>query len=210
MNNILAKNLRLWKEEINMLNYIWAGMILLGILVAAFNGRLPEITGAAISGSQDAVAVCINMLGIISMWSGLIKIAEKAGIVDAFTKKLSPFLSYLFPEVPKNSKAIKYISTNIIANILGLGWAATPAGLMAMQELQKLNKQKDRATKAMCMFMIINMSSLQLVTVSVISDRAMYSSVNPSEIIAPGIIVTFASSVVAIIVAKIFERVKDE
>ncbi|MBE6011047.1 nucleoside recognition domain-containing protein [Anaeropeptidivorans aminofermentans] len=193
-----------------MLNYIWAGMILLGILVAAFNGRLPEITGAAISGSQDAVAVCINMLGIISMWSGLIKIAEKAGIVDAFTKKLSPFLSYLFPEVPKNSKAIKYISTNIIANILGLGWAATPAGLMAMQELQKLNKQKDRATKAMCMFMIINMSSLQLVTVSVISDRAMYSSVNPSEIIAPGIIVTFASSVVAIIVAKIFERVKDE
>lgn len=192
-----------------MLNYIWAGMILLGILVAAFNGRLPEITGAAISGSQDAVAVCINMLGIISMWSGLIKIAEKAGIVDAFTKKLSPFLSYLFPEVPKNSKAIKYISTNIIANILGLGWAATPAGLMAMQELQKLNKQKDRATKAMCMFMIINMSSLQLVTVSVISDRAMYHSANPSEIIAPGIIVTFASSVVAVIVAKIFERVKD-
>lgn len=192
-----------------MLNYIWAGMILLGILVAAFNGRLPEITGAAISGSQDAVAVCMNMLGIISMWSGLIKIAEKAGIVDAFTKKLSPFLGYLFPEVPKNSKAIKYISTNIIANILGLGWAATPAGLMAMQELQKLNKHKDRATKAMCMFMIINMSSLQLVTVSVISDRAMYHSINPSEIIAPGIIVTFASSVVAVIVAKIFERVKD-
>lgn len=193
-----------------MLNYIWAGMILLGILVAAFTGRIPEITNSTISSSKDAVNVCINMLGIVSMWAGVIKIAEKAGIVDSFSKKMMPFLKYLFPDLPPNSSAMKYISTNFIANILGLGWAATPAGIMAMQEMQKYNKNKEKASKAMCMFMIINMSSLQLVTISVISDRAMFDSINPGEVIAPGLFITFLSSVVAIAAAKIFERVTPE
>ncbi|MCL2611266.1 MAG: nucleoside recognition protein [Defluviitaleaceae bacterium] len=189
-----------------MLNFIWAAMILIGIIVAAFTGRLENITNAAIDSSKDAVTVCITMLGIISMWSGMVKIAEKAGIVSAFTKKMRPVMRFLFPEIPEKSHAMKHISTNIIANILGLGWAATPAGLMAMEEMQKLNKDKKRASNSMCMFMIVNLSSLQLVTISVISDRALYNSQNPSEIIAPGLIVTAITTVIAIIVAKIFEK----
>jgi len=186
-----------------MLNYIWGFMILAGIIIAAWTGKLPDVTNAAIESSQEAVNVCITMLGIVSMWSGLIRIAEKAGIVEAFTKKTAPLIKFLFPTLPLKSKAVKYISTNMIANILGLGWAATPAGLMAMEELQKLNKKKDTASRDMCTFLIINMSSLQIVTISIISDRAMYNSQNPSEIIAPGILATLISTVAAVIFVKI-------
>ncbi|MDR2899482.1 MAG: nucleoside recognition protein [Clostridiales bacterium] len=190
-----------------MLNYIWGAMILTGIVVAAFTGNIENITNAAIESSKEAVTACITMLGVVSMWTGLVKIAEKAGIVDTFTKKLAPVMRFLFPDLPVHSKAVKYISTNMIANVLGLGWAATPAGLMAMDELQKMNRKKDTASNAMCMFMIINMSSLQIVTISVISDRAMYNSANPSEVIFPGILATLVSSVVAVVFAKICQGV---
>ena len=189
-----------------MLNYIWGFMILAGIIAAAWTGKLPDVTDAAIEASVEAVSVCISMLGIVSMWSGLIKIAEKAGIVDAFTKKAAPFIKFLFPGLPMKSKAVKYISTNMVANILGLGWAATPAGLMAMEELQKLNKNKETASRDMCTFLIINMSSLQLITISVISDRAMYNSTGPSEIIVPGLLATLASTVAAVIFVKIMGK----
>jgi len=189
-----------------MLNYIWGFMILAGIIAAAWMGKLPDVTDAAIESSVEAVSVCISMLGIVSMWSGLIKIAEKAGIVDAFTKKSAPFIKFLFPGLPMKSKAVKYISTNMVANILGLGWAATPAGLMAMEELQKLNKNKETASRDMCTFLIINMSSLQLITISVISDRAMYNSTGPSEIIVPGLLATLASTVAAVIFVKIMGK----
>ena len=189
-----------------MLNYIWGFMILAGILVATFTGRLPDVTNAAIESSGEAVSVCITMLGIVSMWSGLIKIAEKAGIVEAFTKKMAPVIKFLFPGLPLKSRAVKYISTNMVANILGLGLAATPAGLMAMEELQKLNKNKDSASRDMCTFLIINMSSLQLITISIISDRAMYNSASPSEIIVPGILATLVSTIAAVIFVKLMGR----
>jgi len=192
-----------------MLNYLWGAMILIGILTAAWTGKLPDVTNAAIESSQEAVSVCITMLGVVSMWTGLIKIAEKAGIVDAFTKKMSPVIRYLFPGLPLKGKAVKYISTNMVANILGLGWAATPAGLMAMEELQKLNKKKEVASRHMCTFLIINMSSLQLVTISVVSDRAMYNSLNPSEIIVPGILATIVSTVVSVVFIKIMGKVAE-
>ena len=189
-----------------MLNYIWSGMIVIGIAIAVVTGNIPAVTDAALESAGAAITLCITMLGIISMWTGLMAIAEKSGLVAGLSRGISPFLAYLFPEIPKTSRAMDYISTNFIANILGLGWAATPAGIKAMQEMQKLNPRKAVASNAMCMFMIINMSSLQLVTVSVIAFRTQYGSANPSEIIAPGIAVTMLTTVFAVIFAKLCER----
>lgn len=190
----------------NMLNYIWGGMILIGIVVAAFNGRIPDITNAAIDSSKEAVTTCVTMLGILSMWTGLMQIAEKAGIIKELSKKMLPLLKFLFPEIPVKNKALQYISTNVIANLLGLGWAATPAGIKAMQEMQKFNTNKEIASRSMCMFMVFNMSSLQLISVNLIAYRAQYNSVNPSEIIGPGIFATLVSTVIGILVIKIIER----
>ena len=182
-----------------MLDYIWAGMILVGILSAAFTGHMADVTNGAISSA-------LTMLGVISLWTGLMKIGEKAGIVSSMCRKITPFLSRLFPSVPKESKAMEYIGINVIANFLGLGWASTPAGLKAMEELQKYNPHKEKATTAMCGFMIFNMSSLQLVSVNLIAYRTQYNSQAPSEIIGPGIATTLVSTITAIIFLKIMEK----
>lgn len=188
-----------------MLNYLWGIMILTGIAVAAFTGKMPEVTNAAVDSSKEAVTTCITMLGVVAMWCGLMEIAQRAGLIAALSRKMKPLLKFLFPSVPKNSKALDYISTNVIANILGLGWAATPAGLKAMEELQKINKNKESASRAMCMFMIFNMSSLQLVCVNLIAYRSQYNSANPSEIIGPGIFATLVSTLAGIAFAKTME-----
>jgi len=188
-----------------MLNYLWSGMILVGIVVASFTGRMPNITNEAINSAKEAINLCITMLGIISMWTGLMEIGEKSGLIKDLSKKMKPFLNFLFPDIPKNNKSLDYISTNVIANILGLGWAATPAGLRAMEEMQKINKDKDVASRSMCMFMVFNMSSLQIISVNIIAYRAQYNSVNPSEVIAPGLFATFISTIVGILVIKIIE-----
>ncbi len=193
-----------------MLNYLWGTMILIGVMVAAFTGKMPDVTNAALNSSKDSVQLCITMLGIMCMWTGLMKIAEKAGLIDALSSRMMPLLKFLFPDIPKNHTAFKYIATNMIANMFGLGWAATPAGIMAMKEMQKLNKTKDVASKSMCMFMIVNMSSLQLVSVNIIAFRTQYESASPSEIIAPGLIATIVSTIVGVITVKICEKlVKD-
>ncbi len=189
-----------------MLDYIWGGMVLLGVVIAAFTGKMQDVSNAAINSAKDAITLAITMLGIISMWMGLMRIAEKSGLVASLSKRMMPVMRFLFPDIPKNSKAFGPISTNMIANVLGLGWAATPAGLEAMQELQKLNTDKTRASKSMCMFMIINMSSLQLVTMNIVAYRSQYESANPSEIIGPGILATIVSTVAGVIFAKIAER----
>ena len=191
-----------------MLNYLWGAMIFIGILTAAFTGRLADVTNGAVSSAKEAVAVSITMLGVMSMWTGIIRIGEKAGLMQAMTKKLRPFLKWLFPDVPKGHRAMDHIAANVIANFLGLGWAATPAGLMAMEELQSLNKHKDRASRAMCMFMIFNMSSLQLVSINIIAYRTQYNSANPSEIIGPGIITTLVSTAAAIAFGKLMEAIE--
>lgn len=189
-----------------MLNYLWGSMILIGIVVAAFNGTMPEITAAAIKYSEEAVIVCISMLGIISMWAGLMNIAERSGLIQSLSESMRPMLKYLFPSLPTESKAAQYISTNIIANVLGLGWAATPSGLKAMKELQKINKDKKVASKEMCMFMVVNMSSLQIISVNILAYRAQYNSANPSEIIAPGLLATVISSIAGVAAVKFCER----
>ena len=189
-----------------MLNYIWGGMILLAVIVAALTGRLNELAIAVIDSSKDAVTVALAMLGVVGMWSGLMKIAENAGALDSFSKALRPAIRFLFPGLPPAGPAAKYISTNMAANILGLGWAATPSGLKAMQELQKLNKQKSVASRDMCTFLIINMSSLQLITVTILADRALHGSLNPQEIIFPGLMATTFSTIVAIVIVKLWRK----
>ena len=186
-----------------MLNYLWSGMILIGILFAAFSGKMPDITTAALDSSKEAVTLCITMMGVMSFWTGLMGIAEKSGILKTATVRLSPLIHFLFPELPKDHPAEKPIAANIIANILGLGWAATPAGLSAMKELRKLEADTGQATDAMCDFLILNISSLQLIPVSIIAYRSQYGSVAPASIIGPAILATCVSTGAAVVFIKI-------
>ena len=189
-----------------MLNYLWAVMVIVGIIFSLFTNKATDLTNGIVESSKEAVMVTLSLLGNLCVWSGVMKIAERAGLISALSRRMRPVLKFLFPEIPEVHKSLHYISTNIIANILGLGWAATPAGLAAMGELAKINKEKDAASKSMCMFMILNMSSLQLVTMSVLTYRSEYGSLNPSEIIGPGIFATAVSSIFAVVYAKIRER----
>ena len=189
-----------------MLNFIWGGMLILGIIFGVCTGKSAEVTTSLINGGKDAVNLAITMAGIIAFWCGIMKIAENSGIIKGIAKKLMPLMRFLFPQVPKHHKAMEYIATNLAANFLGLGWAATPAGLMAMKELQSINRDKTTASQAMCMFMIINMSSVQLIGVNIIAYRAQYLSHNPSEIILPSIIATCGSTIAGIIAACVYER----
>jgi len=189
-----------------MLNYLWAAMILIGIVVGVVTGNLEGITPAALDSATEAVTVAITMLGIMAMWTGLMRVAENSGMILAITKRMGPLLRFLFPDLAPGSRALTYISTNLIANVLGLGWAATPAGLKAMEELQKINPEEKTASKEMCMFMIVNMSSLQIVTISVLAYRAQYNSASPSEIIGPGLLATLISTVFAVAYTKFMER----
>lgn len=198
-----------------MLNYIWGSMMIIGILYGSFTGHMAEVTSAALDSSREAVNLCITMAGVMALWMGLMEIAERAGLIDKWTKAISPFVSFMFPDIPKEHKARKYISANIIANVLGLGWACTPAGLKAMEELAALEKQrgnpaytetakteKRAASREMCVFLILNISSLQLIPVNMIAYRSQYGSVNPAGIIAPAILATFISTLAGVVYCK--------
>ena len=153
-----------------MLNGIWGFFLIGGILTGAFLGRMDMVTGAILSGGRSAVELALAMAGVISVWSGVLKIAERGGMIDRLAARLTPLMDFLFPSVPRLHPARKYIATNFVANFLGLGWAATPAGLMAMKELQRLNREeKGRASAAMCMFLTVNMTSLQQVTMNILA-----------------------------------------
>lgn len=188
-----------------MLNVIWGFFLIGGILTGAFLGRMDLVTNAVIDGGRNAVELAFTMAGVVAVWSGILKIAEKGGMIDALAEKMEPFLDFLFPEVPRGHAARRYISANLAANFLGLGWAATPAGLLAMEELAKLNGKTGRASNAMCMFLVVNMSSLQLVTVNILAYRAEYGSVAPAEIMGAGIAATLGTTLVGILLAKILE-----
>lgn len=220
-----------------MLNYLWGFMLLIGIVYAAVTGNLPAITKAALDSAKEAVTLCITMIGVMSFWMGLMRIAENAGIIAGATRKLKPFLKFLFPNLPPEHKANEYIATNMIANIFGLGWAATPAGLKAMEALSELEderrledgtgtirpsighhkenpEQKRRispvlsgvANNEMCTFLIINISSLQLIPVNIIAYRGQYGSVNPTAIVGPAILATTIGTVAAVIFCKVMDR----
>lgn len=197
-----------------MLNFLWAGMIGVGIIYGAFSGRLEDITNAALDSSKEAVSLCITMMGVMSLWMGLMEIATKAGIIKALAGVVYPAIRLLFPKIPKDHKANEYITTNFVANILGLGWAATPAGLQAMEALEQLEEERRKkvhmsacpkgvASDEMCTFLILNISSLQLIPVNVIAYRSQYGSVNPAGILTAGLIATAISTLTAIIYCKI-------
>lgn len=186
-----------------MLNYLWAGMILLGVCYGALTGNISAVGNGALESAREAVSLCITLLGVISMWTGLMKIAEETGIISGASRLLSPLIRFLFPDIPKDHIATRYITTNIIANIFGLGWAATPAGLKAMEELSKLNNNSKTSSNAMCTFLVLNISSLQLIPVNMIAYRTQYGSANPASIVFPAIIATFISTLVAIIYCKL-------
>lgn len=195
-----------------MLNVLWAGMIGIGIIWGAFHGTLPEVTNGALDAAKEAVTLGITMLGIMSFWSGILKIGENSGLIEAMTKKMKPIHRFLFPKMPEDHPAAAYISTNMIANMLGLGWAATPAGLKAMEELKKLEMSRkkgavvDTASDEMCTFMIINISSLQLIPISMIAYRSQYGSVNPSAIVGPTLLATAVSTLAGVLFVKIAQK----
>ncbi len=200
-----------------MLNYLWAGMIIAGIIFAAFTGRMPDITNAALDSSKEAITLCITMMGVMSFWVGLMEIATKAGIITAASRRIQPLIRFLFPDLPADHPAQEHITTNIIANVLGLGWAATPAGLRAMTELSKLDedrrsgrlpgpvRKRGVASNEMCTFLILNISSLQLIPVNVIAYRSQYGSVNPAAIVGPGIAATAVSTLAAVVYCKMMD-----
>ncbi len=196
------------------MNLLWGGMILVGILYGAVTGNLGAVTEAAVDSAKEAVNLCVVMAGVTSLWVGLMKIAEKSGLIHQITGKMEPFLHFLFPEIPREHPSWKYIASNIIANILGLGWAATPAGLRAMEELAVLEEER-RSGKAggpvrkkgvagneMCVFLILNISSLQLIPVNVIAYRSQYGSADPAAVVGPGIVATLVSTAAAVLFCK--------
>lgn len=247
------------------MTYLWSGMIIIGIVYGALTGNLKNVTEAAVSSGKDAVTLCISMAGIVAMWSGLMKIAETSGMVERLSGKMRPVMRFLFPDLDPDSKPCKYISLNFLSNILGLGWAATPAGLKAMESLAELNeldakrnagyetenienrqpvqdvyarkqpaqgefakrqtakgqftngygqfakkesgKGKVRiASKEMCTFLIINVSSLQLIPVNMIAYRSQYGSADPAAVVGPGILATAVSTVVAVVFCRVMNR----
>lgn len=193
-----------------MLNFLWAGMIIIGVFYAALTGNVAEVTNAALDSSKEAITLCLTMLGVMSFWMGLMEIATKAGIIGAFSRMMRPAIRFMFPRIPKGHKANEYITTNLIANILGLGWAATPAGLQAMEALGELEEERgnDRsvASDEMCTFLIINISSLQLININIIAYRSQYGSVNPTRIVGAGIVATIISTIVGCVYCKMKNR----
>lgn len=250
-----------------MLNIIWAVMILLAVLYGAFAGNMSQVTNAALDSAGEAISLCLTMAGVVALWMGLMEISRKSGLIEKFTRGISPFLRFMFPNIPKGHPAGDYIATNIIANIMGLGWACTPAGLKAMEELAKLEGQRGtpgyaadsgkaeaqrggaaykdtgkadarrgslgmeaqkksmegraglgreaqkkpterRASNEMCNFLILNISSLQLIPVNMIAYRSQYGSAEPAAVIAPAIAATLFSSLVAVFYCKWKDRKK--
>ena len=228
-----------------MLNYLWAGMTLTGILWGALHGQMTAVTDGAIQASKEAVTLCVTMLGVMTLWTGVLEIGHRSGLVDQLAGRMGPILTFLFPRLDPDGEARKQISVNMIANILGLGWAATPAGLKAMEELKKVEEERRKggaagrkdtpgqedtagrkdtpgqdetagqraaarqagtASNEMCTFLIINISSLQLIPMNMIAYRSQYGSVNPTAIVGPALAATFISTVVAVIFCRVMDR----
>lgn len=185
------------------MNYLWGGMIVVGVIYAALTGNLGAVTNQALVSAKEAISLCITMAGAMAFWVGIMRIAERAGMVERIAQRMGGILGFLFPSVPAKSAARTHIATNFVANVLGLGWAATPAGLSAMKELKKLDAQSGRASDAMCDFLILNISSLQLIPVNIIAYRSQYGSVCPAAIVGPAILATLISTGAAVLFIKI-------
>lgn len=190
-----------------MLNILWVLMIAGGILFASFHGTMGKLTEVFISSSTEAVNLCIFMLGVIGVWNGMMEIAVKSGLMKRVSRAMYPFIHWLFPDIPPQHKANEYIAANMAANILGLGWAATPAGLKAMKELKKMEDTYE-ASDMMCAFLVLNISSLQLIPINMIAYRSQYGSVNPTAVVLPAILATMISTLAGILFIKGMEFIR--
>ena len=214
------------------MNYLWAFMILSGVIFSAFHGTIPAVTGAVLDSAKEAVTLCITMTGVMSFWMGLMRIAERGGVIAGLSRKLKPVLRFLFPQIPPEHVVNEQIAANMIANIFGLGWAATPAGLKAMESLEALEESRRKemgtengaakrkkghqtkpapvprgtANAEMCTFLIMNISSLQLIPVNIIAYRSQYGSVDPAAIIGPAIVATMVSTGVGVIFCLLMQK----
>ncbi len=218
-----------------MLNNLWGAMILAGVIFGVFSGQPAALTEGVLSGAKDAVSLCITMAGVMAFWCGIMEVAEKAGLLRKLTALLRPFVSFLFPGLPAGHKARDEISANVAANILGLGWAATPAGLKAMKSLEELEDERRRAdgetdgkerlwgrlspkkrrpvpkgtaSREMCAFLILNISSLQLIPVTMIAYRSQYGAESPAAVTGPAVIATALSALTAVIFCKAMDRIR--
>ena len=178
-----------------MVSYIWFFLIIIGIGFSIATGRLDIINDSILTNGGKALDLMVSILPIIVLWTGIMKIAEEAGLLRKFARLVEPVLSRLFPSVPKDNPALGFIASNIAANMMGLGSAATPFGLKAMSELQKINDKKDTASVPMITFLVLNTAGVTIVPTTVLALRIAHGSANPSEIILQGVIATFCSSI---------------
>ncbi|MGG1313513.1 MULTISPECIES: nucleoside recognition domain-containing protein [Cohnella] len=189
-----------------MVNWIWLGMIVVSVAYGAANGRIQQVTEAAFSGAQTGVTVCFGLISIMVFWLGMMRIAEASGLVGALSRAVAPVVRWLFPDVPRNHPAFGFILSNMSANLLGLGNAATPMGIRAMQELQKLNPDPSKATPAMCTLLALNTASITLVPTTLIAVRMNFGSAHPADIISSTLLATIVSTGAAILADKWYRR----
>ncbi len=191
-----------------MINYLWAGMICLAIITAALSGNIEKITPSIFASAEQGVTVAFGLISIMTFWLGMMKLIERSGIIEIIKKILQPLAFLLFPAVPRNHTAMNAILMNMSANLLGLGNSATPFGIKAMEELQKLNPRRDTASDEMCTLLAVNTSSLTLIPTTVIALRASAGSLNPTEIVGTTIVATLCSTAVALTADRLFRKRK--
>jgi spore maturation protein A len=187
-----------------MVNYIWVGMTIIGFIFALINGTINEVNEAIFNGAKEAVTLCIGLISILVFWLGMMKIAEDSGLLTKLASFFRPIIVRLFPEIPPNHPAMGYILSNMIANMFGLGNAATPLGIKAMEQLKRLNGNKDNASRSMITFLAINTASITIIPTTVIAIRMNYHSDSPTEIVGPTLITTLLSAIAAIMIDRYY------